>query len=588
MNHQSTILHTIKASQEVKLLSRGDLLQLCTELRQRIIEVMSTNPGHFGASMGVVELTVAMHYVLDLPDDVLIWDVGHQCYAHKILTQRDEGFQTIRQFGSISGFPKPSESLYDAFGTGHSSTSISAALGIATSRHLQGVHRPTIAVIGDGALTGGMAFEALNHLGTTQANVIVVINDNDMSIDKNVGSLQHHLQQLPRDPSIFELLNIKYTGVVDGHDLVALIDVLEELVSNKGPQVLHIKTQKGKGFEPAEKGDATIWHAPGKFDVDSGERIKDNSNLPKSYQQIVGETLVKVGQSHPNVVVVTPAMSSGSGLTQFAQLFPNRFFDVGIAEQHAVTFSAGLAVGGLVPICVIYSTFLQRAYDQLIHDVALQNLKVLFLIDRAGLVGNDGATHHGLFDLAFLSSIPNMDILVPSDEMQLSQMITHSVQKIEGPIAIRYPRGKGVVVDNLYEEMRANTCIRKGREVAVICIGTWIHTIKKAFELVQEDWSIYTMQWVKPLPDEMLHDVFSTHKIIITIEDGVVLGGIGSAITQWKTANSYTQLVYNWGLPDYFIEHGSVEELYQEVGLDTIGIANRLNDIKHVLANCPD
>jgi 1-deoxy-D-xylulose-5-phosphate synthase len=583
MSVGNSILNTITSPTEIKNLSMKDLEQLCVELRERIISVMSVNQGHFGASMGVVELTVALHYVLNLPHDALIWDVGHQCYAHKILTSRGSSFDTIRQQGGLSGFPKRDESQYDAFGTGHSSTSISAALGIAMARQLNGDNHPSVAVIGDGALTGGMAFEALNHLGNTTANVLVILNDNDMSIDPNVGALQQHLQSLPAQESIFEKLNIKYTGVINGHDLVELIAIFEKSVLYKGPQVVHIKTQKGKGYLPAEKGDATTWHAPGKFDVEKGVRLKDSSDLPKSYQQIVGETLVELGTEHATLVVITPAMTSGSGLKPFAQQFPERFFDVGIAEQHAVTFSAGLAAGGMLPVCVIYSTFLQRAIDQVIHDVALQNLPVVFLIDRAGLVGNDGATHHGAFDLAFLSSIPHINVLVPSDEIQLAQMLTESLNKIKGPVAIRYPRGIGVVANNLYKPIGINVQNKYGSEVAIICIGTMVHPMKKALELSGESWSVYAMQWVKPLPEDMLQDVFSSHKLVITIEDGVAKGGAGATIAQWKVDKGYSLPVYNWGLPDEFVEHGSTAELYHAIELDELGLVQRLKQIRGIL-----
>jgi 1-deoxy-D-xylulose-5-phosphate synthase len=586
MNNAATnILNSINTTKHVKNLTPHELVRLCEELRQRIVDVMSVNPGHFGASMGVVELTVALHYVLDLPQDALIWDVGHQCYAHKLLTQRLEEFETIRQFGSISGFPKRSESSFDTFGTGHSSTSISAAMGMALARQLEGDYRPSVAVIGDGALTGGMAFEALNHLGTTQANVLVIINDNDMSIDNNVGALQHHLQQLPAKVSIFELLNIPYMGVVDGHDVARLIEVLQEIIVFKGPQVLHVKTKKGKGYLPAEEGDATVWHAPGKFNPISGQQLKDSIELPKTYQQVVGETLVDLGCQNNHLMVVTPAMSSGSGLTAFAQLFPNRFFDVGIAEQHAITFSAGLAVGGQYPICVIYSTFLQRAYDQLIHDVALQNLNILFLIDRAGLVGNDGATHHGMFDLTFLSSIPNMTLLVPSDEILLQTMIKQAVRDMRGPVAIRYPRGRGVVEDCSNQAVSIDRCVKLGREVAIISIGTLLHSVRNALELIEANWSLYDLQWAKPLPEDLLHKVFSSYTLVITLEDGVIKGGIGASIAQWKTEQGYIQPVYNWGLPDAFIEHGSQEQLYESIELNVLGLKKRLEQVGLILKN---
>lgn len=590
MHNTHHILSSIKHPEDVKNLTASELDLLVLAIRERIIEVMSTNPGHFGASMGVVELTVALHYVLQTPKNDLIWDVGHQAYAHKILTGRNIDFEHIRKLNHLSGFPKRGESFFDAFGTGHSSTSISAALGMAIANQLDGNKNHAVAIIGDGALTGGMAFEALNHLGSTTANVLVIINDNNNSIDANVGALQQHLNNIEKGKNnIFTTLNIPYTGPIDGHDLKTLIAELQLLMLQPGPKVLHIKTQKGKGYSHSEKGDVTHWHAPGKFIVETGASLAQSTKLPLTYQQVVGQTLVNLGVQHPNLLVVTPAMGSGSNLLDFKKNFPNRFFDVGIAEQHAVTFAGGLSTKGKKVFCVIYSTFLQRAYDQLIHDVALQNLPVVFLIDRAGLVGNDGATHHGAFDLSFLNCVPNMQLLTPRNELQLAQMMHFAANQSSGPIAIRYPRGKGMLTASYGQIEQKNSfdgeALVKGKKVAVINIGALFHTVEKAIEKLNKEGhaiGLYDLQCAKPLNKNFLTSIYNHYSTVITIEDGVVMGGIGSAILQWKSEKNYLVNTINLGLPDQFIEHGSQEELYTQVGLDEVGLVERIQAILEI------
>lgn len=571
---------------DLKKLTLAELEHLVKDIRRFIIQVLSTNPGHFGASMGVVELTVALHYLVETPANDLIWDVGHQAYAHKILTERKADFANIRKFNHLSGFPKRSESVYDAFGTGHSSTSISAALGMAIANQLDGNNQCSIAIIGDGALTGGMAFEALNHLGTSQANVLVIINDNDNSIDDNVGALQHHLNSINSSNNFFTQLNLPYSGPIDGHNLPLLLSELKNTLALKGPRVLHIKTQKGKGYLYSEQGNVTHWHAPGKFNVETGYSIVSTEKFPQTYQQIVGETIVNIATNNSNVVVVTPAMASGSNLMHFKSHFPNRFVDVGIAEQHAVTLSAGLATKGKKVFCVIYSTFLQRGYDQFIHDVALQNLPVVFLIDRAGLVGNDGATHHGAFDLAYLQCIPNLQVLVPSNELQLAEMMHFAAQYTKGPIAIRYPRGKGMLNEKVVVSNQPITFegieIYKGKKMALLNIGSLYHYVEKAANELRNqgfDIGLYDLQCAKPLNDAFLTTVFENYQTVITVEDGVITGGIGSSITQWKSNKEYAVKTVNWGLPDQFIEHGSQEELYASVGLDVEGLVNRIMNL---------
>ena len=574
------ILEDVNFPKDLKSLSVDELQLLCNDVRETIIDVLSKNPGHFSSSLGTVELAVGIHHVFNTPDDKLIWDVGHQAYAHKILTGRHAKFNSIRQKGGLSGFPKMRESAFDSFGTGHSSTSLSAILGMATAAKLDNKLSQHIAVIGDGALTGGMAFEALNNAASSGANVLIIINDNNMSIDDNVGALQEHLNAIPtKETSLFENLNIPYYGVVNGNNINEVIAALEEQKEIFGVRILHCKTTKGYGYFPAEIGDATTWHAPGKFDVESGEREGTSSVYPKKYQSILGETLIDLARENKDVVAVTPAMLSGSSLKEMKALYPKRVFDVGIAEQHAVTFSAGLAANGKTPYCVIYSSFLQRGYDQLIHDVALQNLPVIFCIDRAGLVGSDGATHHGAFDIAFLRCIPNLTLLSPINEQELANMLYTAQSWKSGPIAIRYPRGKGVMataIEKPYKiEIGKAKVLNKGKNIAVLSIGSIGNEVTKALSMLAEETihvSHFDMRSIKPLDKELLTTVFNEYSNIITIEDGVISGGFGSAILEFRNQNALTSLIKILGLPDSFIEHGTQKELYQELGLDSFGI----------------
>lgn len=540
---------------------------------------MAVNPGHFGASMGAVELTIALHKVFNTPSDQLIWDVGHQAYAHKILTGRRLEFPEIRKKGGISGFPRMAESQYDAFGTGHSSTSVSAALGMAEASLLKGEDRKHIAVIGDGALTGGMAFEALNNAAISGANLLIVINDNGMSIDPNVGGLDQHLQEIKPYENLFTNLGLDYNGPLNGHDLGVLVSEFSKQKYQQGVHVIHVKTKKGRGYEPAEQGDSTTWHAPGEFDIESGSRQTHSALLPPKYQEVFGETLIELATADSRIIGVTPAMGSGSGMVEYAQTFPDRFFDVGIAEQHAVTFSAGLARNGMVPFCNIYSTFLQRGYDQLIHDVALQNLHVVFCLDRAGLAGNDGATHQGAFDMAFLRPIPNLAILAPMNELQLRDMMKAAVD-MEGPVVIRYPRGRGVYLDwkQPFRPIAAGEgrVLKRGGRIAVLSIG---HTGNFVHELLVKGVAVshYDLRSLKPLDDALLQEAFSTHEHIITIEDGVLKGGFATAILEWKNNHGFHQNVHSLGIPDEFIEHGTQDELYAECGYDAAALEELIN-----------
>jgi len=574
------ILADVTFPKDLNLLSSEQLHLLCNDVRETIIQVLSKNPGHFGSSLGAVELAVGIHHVFSTPDDKLIWDVGHQAYAHKILTGRQAKFKSIRQKGGLSGFPKMSESEFDSFGTGHSSTSLSAILGMATAAKLDNKLSQHIAVIGDGALTGGIAFEALNNAASSGANVLIIINDNNMSIDENVGALQDHLNTVStNETSLFENLNIPFYGVINGNDIYEVIAALKEQKEVFGVRVLHCKTTKGYGYFPAEVGDSTTWHAPGKFEAESGEREGASSIYPKKYQTILGETLIDLAQENKDVVAVTPAMLSGSSLKEMKALFPKRVFDVGIAEQHAVTFSAGLAANGKTPYCVIYSSFLQRGYDQLIHDVALQNLPVIFCIDRAGLVGSDGATHQGAFDIAFLRCIPNLTILSPINEQELANMLHTAQSWKSGPIAIRYPRGKGVILSAIEKphqiEFGKAKLLKKGKKIAVLSIGAIGNEAIKALSILKKEGvrvSHYDMQSIKPLDKELLISIFNEHPSIVTIEDGVISGGFGSAILEFKNQYKLSSSIEILGLPDQFIEHGTQKELYQELGLDSAGI----------------
>ena len=545
-----------------------ELPALAEQLRTRIIEVIATHGGHLGASLGVVELTIALHYVFDTPDDILVWDVGHQCYAHKLLTGRSEAFAHIRQQGGISGFPKREESQYDAFGTGHSSTSLSAVLAMALASALEGnTQRQHIAVIGDAAIASGMAFEALNHAGTTDANMLIILNDNAMAIDPTVGALKDYFSSLRQGAreTFFSDLHIKYKGTIDGHDLPALIEALKAEKNERGVRLLHVVTTKGKGFAKAEA-EQVRYHSPALFDKTTGEPLPEAPTLPAKYQEVVGQTLTELARSNPKIIAITPAMSSGSGLLSLQQAFPDRVFDVGIAEQHAVTFAAGWAARGFIPYCIVYSTFLQRAYDQLIHDVALQNLPVVFCIDRAGLVGEDGATHHGVFDMAFLRPIPNLIIASPRNATELRQLLYTAQLSLPHPIAIRYPRGRCSQTDwaQPFEVLPIGKgCqLKEGTEVAVLSIGTIADLVAEQIRQSEapEQYAHYDMRFLKPIDEALLHHIFTHYQKVVTIEEGSI-GGLGSAVSEFAAANNYTTPLKIITLPDVFIPHGSVASL---------------------------
>ena len=545
-----------------------ELPALAEQLRTRIIEVIAAHGGHLGASLGVVELTIALHYVFDTPDDILVWDVGHQCYAHKLLTGRSEAFAHIRQQGGISGFPKREESQYDAFGTGHSSTSLSAVLAMALASALEGnTQRQHIAVIGDAAIASGMAFEALNHAGTTDANMLIILNDNAMAIDPTVGALKDYFSSLRQGAreTFFSDLHIKYKGTIDGHDLPALIEALKAEKNERGVRLLHVVTTKGKGFAKAEA-EQVRYHSPALFDKTTGEPLPEAPTLPAKYQEVVGQTLTELARSNPKIIAITPAMSSGSGLLPLQQAFPDRVFDVGIAEQHAVTFAAGWAARGFIPYCIVYSTFLQRAYDQLIHDVALQNLPVVFCIDRAGLVGEDGATHHGVFDMAFLRPIPNLIIASPRNATELRQLLYTAQLSLPHPIAIRYPRGRCSQTDwaQPFEALPIGKgCqLKEGTEVAVLSIGTIADLVAEQIYQSEapEQYAHYDMRFLKPIDEALLHHVFTHYQKVVTIEEGST-GGLGSAVSEFAVANNYTTPLKIITLPDVFIPHGSVAAL---------------------------
>ena len=545
-----------------------ELPALAEQLRTRIIEVIAAHGGHLGASLGVVELTIALHYVFDTPDDILVWDVGHQCYAHKLLTGRSEAFAHIRQQGGISGFPKREESQYDAFGTGHSSTSLSAVLAMALASALEGnTQRQHIAVIGDAAIASGMAFEALNHAGTTDANMLIILNDNAMAIDPTVGALKDYFSSLRQGAreTFFSDLHIKYKGTIDGHDLPALIEALKTEKNECGVRLLHVVTTKGKGFAKAEA-EQVRYHSPALFDKTTGEPLPEAPTLPAKYQEVVGQTLTELARSNPKIIAITPAMSSGSGLLPLQQAFPDRVFDVGIAEQHAVTFAAGWATRGFIPYCIVYSTFLQRAYDQLIHDVALQNLPVVFCIDRAGLVGEDGATHHGVFDMAFLRPIPNLIIASPHNATELRQLLYTAQLSLPHPIAIRYPRGRCSQTDwaQPFEALPIGKgCqLKEGTEVAVLSIGTIADLVAEQIRQSEnpEQYAHYDMRFLKPIDEALLHHVFTHYQKVVTIEEGSI-GGLGSAVSEFAAANNYTTPLKIITLPDVFMPHGSVAAL---------------------------
>ena len=568
------LLKHINDPEDLRRLSPEELPQLVRELRSFIIDAVAEQGGHLGASLGVVELTVALHYIFDTPHDRLIWDVGHQAYGHKILTGRRESFRTNRQWGGLSGFPKRAESEYDPFGTGHSSTSLSALLGMAMASKLKGQNRKHIAVIGDASIASGMAFEALNHLGVSPADVLIILNDNGMSIDPSVGAMHELLQkggELVKD--WFESLGIAYSGPVDGHHLEKLLSALKTSASQKGPRLLHIKTVKGKGLLSAEE-DQVTFHAPGKFEPGTGARVKQQaSQLPPKFQQVFGETLVELGRLDPSVVAVTPAMPTGSSLDLFMRAYPDRSWDVGIAEQHAVTLSAGLAAEGLLPFCAIYSTFLQRAYDQLIHDVALQSLRVVFCLDRAGLVGQDGATHHGVFDLAFLNCIPNMNVLAPRNGVELRQFLYTVQQEDHGPVAIRYPRGRCPDLD--WQQDFKNipwgkgVCLRKGTQKAVLFLGPLGENLRLWLEENDTEGQVglYDLRFLKPLDIDLVHEVFAHYQEVITLEEGTLSGGLGSTIVALAHHHPSGVSVTTKGLPDVFVEQGKTEELHEQTGM---------------------
>ena len=619
------LLDKIRYPEDLRKLDVEQLPQLCQELRQEIIEEVSVNPGHFASSLGVVELTVALHYVYDTPEDRIVWDVGHQAYGHKLLTGRREQFFTNRKLGGIRPFPTPMESPYDTFTCGHASNSISAALGMAVAAKLGGdQQRHVVAVIGDGAMSGGLAFEGINNVSSTDNDLLIVLNDNDMSIDRAVGGMEKYLlnidtnetynrlrfkaaqwlhakgwldddrkkgilrlnnalkSALSHQQNIFEGMNIRYFGPFDGHDVKEVVRKLRQLKQMRGPKLLHLHTTKGKGYKPAEES-ATIWHAPGKFDPATGERLVcNNTGEPPRYQDVFGETLVELAQGNPEIVGVTPAMPTGCSLNIMMKAMPNRAFDVGIAEGHAVTFSAGMAKDGLMPFCNIYSSFSQRAYDNIIHDAALLNLPVVLCLDRAGLVGEDGPTHHGVFDIAALRAVPNLTIASPMDEHELRNLMYTAQLPGKGTFVIRYPRGNGVCPDwrSPFEEITVGTgrCLRAGTDVAVITLGPIGNDVAKLLDEMQGTKQVahYDLRFVKPLDENLLQDIGRKFNKIITIEDGVRTGGMGSAVLEWMSDHGFRPQIVRMGLPDAFVEHGSVAELRQLVGLDADSIRKEI------------
>jgi 1-deoxy-D-xylulose-5-phosphate synthase len=629
MDGGESLLSKISETSDIRKLKPEDLVQLSAELRQFIIDVVSSNPGHFGASLGVVELTVALHYVYNTPYDKIIWDVGHQAYGHKILTGRRDKFHTNRKYKGISGFPRMAESEYDAFGVGHSSTSISAALGMAVAARRKGEDRHIVAVIGDGAMTAGMAFEGLNNAGIEKSNLLVILNDNNMAIDANVGALKEYLLDITTSKTynrfkddfwkilgkigklgpnartlasqleaglkstildrsnLFEGMNFRYFGPIDGHDVMHLTDVLNDLKNIPGPKLLHCLTTKGKGFKQAEE-NQTRYHAPGIFDKDTGEilaPVKEEGPLP--YQDVFGKTILELAVSNDKIYGITPAMPTGCSLSIMMKEMPERTFDVGIAEQHAVTFSAGLATQGFIPYCNIYSTFLQRAYDQVVHDVAIQNLKVVFCIDRGGLVGSDGATHHGFFDIAFMRNIPNMIVTAPMDEIELRNfMYTAQLDKIKSPYSIRYPRGCGMhsAWKKPFTEIETGKSrqMSEGSDIAVLSLGHPGNFVLESVSILKKEGiSIehHDMRFASPLDNEALHYIFKKFENIITVEDGILRGGFGSAVIEFMTDNGYKASVRRLGIPDYFVQHGTQEELIHECGFDADGIVKTVREM---------
>ncbi|KAB1158968.1 1-deoxy-D-xylulose-5-phosphate synthase [Tenacibaculum aiptasiae] len=584
------LLKNIDFPEDIRQLNNNELPLLAKELREFIIDVVATKEGHLGASLGVVELTIALHYMFDTPTDQLVWDVGHQAYGHKILTGRKDIFHTNRQLHGISGFPKRSESTYDTFGVGHSSTSISAALGMAIASKLQGEEKHHIAVIGDASIASGMAFEALNHAGDTNANLLVILNDNAIGIDPSVGALKHYLTRIKSTRSdieqhnIFEGLNFDYSGPIDGHNFEELLLELNRLKQIKGPKFLHVITTKGKGLRQAEQ-DQVKYHAPGKFDKVSGDVLPKEASKFTKFQDIFGKTIVELAEQNEKIVGITPAMLTGSSLKFMLEKFPERTFDVGIAEQHAVTLAAGMATQGIIPFCNIYSTFLQRAYDQIIHDVALQNLPVIFCLDRAGLVGQDGATHHGVFDLAYLRCIPNLYIFAPRNEIELRNIMYTAQLGIDKPIAIRYPRGKGKLEEWKLPFKKItigkNICLKEGSDLAVLSTGTIANNVSEAIKKVKNKYSIahYDIRFIKPIDRKLLEEIFNKFDRVITIEDGTVKGGLGSAILEQASELNYENQIKLLGVPDEFIHHGTIDELQKQCKIDVDSIQNTIEEL---------
>ena len=625
-----TLLKEINSPDDLKKLEKKQLHKVCNELRQYIIDVVSVHGGHFAASLGVVELSVALHNVYDTPYDQLVWDVGHQAYGHKILTGRRDSFITNRKYGGLSGFPKRSESEYDTFGVGHSSTSISAALGMAMAARYKGENRKSIAIIGDGSMTAGMAFEAMNHAGVADSDVLIILNDNCMSIDPNVGALKEYLTDISTSPTynkikddvwkmmgklpvgrrisrtmahkvadsvkgmvssssnLFEALKLRYFGPIDGNNITKLVDTLRDLKNIPGPKILHIITTKGKGFELAEK-DQTKWHAPGLFDKITGEIVKKSYNTPQPprYQDVFGHTMIELAGMNDKIMGVTPAMPSGSSLKFMMDKMPNRAFDVGICEQHAVTLSAGLATQGLKVFCNIYSSFMQRSFDQVVHDVAIQKLPVVFCLDRAGLVGEDGPTHHGCYDIAYFRCIPNLIISAPMNEQELRNlMYTAQLESTELPFVIRYPRGNGVMPEwrTKFEEITIGKGrkLKDGEQVAILSYGHPGNFAQAAIRTLRTEGinpAHYDIRFVKPIDEELLHEVFAKYQNIVTVEDGTVVGGFGSAVLEFMAAHNYTATVKILGIPDRLVEHGSLKELYTECGYDANAIAETVRSL---------
>ena len=621
------LLKTIDAPEDLRKLKAAQLPEVCDELRQKIIDELSCNPGHFASSLGVIELTVALHYVFNTPYDRIVWDVGHQAYGHKILTGRRDNFHTNRKLNGIRPFPSPKESEYDTFTCGHASNSISAALGMAVAaKHKGEDNRHVVAVIGDGSMSGGLAFEGLNNASSTPNNLLIILNDNDMAIDRSVGGMKQYLlnlqtsesynrfrfkiarllekwgilndkrrkslirfnnslkSMLAQQQNVFEGMNIRYFGPIDGHDVNGLAKVLKDIKDMQGPKLLHIHTTKGKGFEPAEKA-ATIWHAPGKFDKETGERfLNDTEGMPPLFQDVFGHTLLELAKQNDKIVGVTPAMPSGCSMNILMKEMPDRGFDVGIAEGHAVTFSGGMAKDGLIPFCNIYSSFMQRAYDNIIHDVALHKQHVVFCLDRAGLVGEDGPTHHGVFDLAYLRSIPNLTIASPINEHELRKLMYTAQLPNKGPFAIRYPRGRGVLVDwecPLEEiEVGKGRKLKEGKDIAVLSLGPIgneaMNAIASAEAKSGKSIAHYDLRFLKPLDEGMLDEIGKNYTSIVTIEDGVLKGGMGSAILEYMADHGYTPKIHRIGIPDCFVQHGTPNELYKICGMDATSTENVL------------